>query len=341
MYLLVIFLSSFCIADGSESQFPQPLTDATQRDVENSSPANEFSPFSSSLDVSCASTVQSTEPMPWYRIDRALCQSWADGTLLTHAQGGMSYFDTPGESKFGGYEGVVGGLNLGNEFYVLGDFYANQISRASQYYGSVGVFQGPRYWQDGWLNRFGGSLMLGQFTDTRFDNVSLAQMRLSIDYSISAQSQIGINYTEPIADDDVSQPVDLFGLASPRRIRTSQRIGGHLKARVGEARFRAGIGYRQKSRSILLGASVNVAFNERFRAVTTVNYQDQGVWIGLLGLQYAFGPRRQMDRQHFRGIELPNDALKINNELQETPALLVADQTRWELFEEGVVALSE
>ncbi len=339
--LFVILLLSFCVAEGSEAQFPQPLTSEVYGQDEDLILLSEFSLSNTSNDVACTGGSHSIELMPWYRIDRPLCHRWADGTLFTHAQGGVSYFDTPGESKFGGYEGAIVGLNLGNEVYVLGDYYANQISRASQYYGSIGIFQGPRYWEDGWSSRIGGSLMVGQFIDTRFDDVSLSQLRMSLDYSMSAQSQIGINYTEPIADDVVSQPVDLFGLGSQRIIRTSQRIGGHLKARVGEAHFRAGIGYRQKSRSILLGASANIAFNERCRAVTTVSYQDQGAWIGLVGLQYAFGPRRRMDRQQFLGIELPNDAIKINNDLRETPALLVADQTRWELFEEGVVSLSE
>jgi len=204
------------------------------------------------------------------------------------AYGGVSYFDVATGARLGNEYGADLIFPLYRSLAAYGNVSANHFSGGTQFLGTVGLFKAGTVYTCYGMDRIGYGVLFDQFTDSRFDDLYISQLRMGVDYALSGSTTVGAILTEPLEEDvvDLASP---GGPASLTDLRTTRAVDFFVLRRVGRAALSASIGYRDVADTVIYGANLSFPVNNRVNTFVKAEYQDVGIWSSFAGLEFRFG----------------------------------------------------
>ena len=217
-----------------------------------------------------------------------MCQVCEQPRYNLVVRAATTYFDTNDASRVGGATGMTFRASLYEELFAYTSFDANAFSGGMQFTGTLGLLK-YGYYSECLRDRIGGSILFDQRTDTRFDDLYLAQMRFRLSYAVSRNLRTGIMYNDPLTGAGVG---DVFPGTLPGTVQTSSTVSTYLSSSIAGAALVGLIGYRDDPNTTILGGIVDIPLAERVSVYTSWEYQTEiAGWSGATGLRFRFGPR--------------------------------------------------
>jgi hypothetical protein len=207
-------------------------------------------------------------------------------------RGGATYFDSPSDDLFGGTYGADVGVHLSGDWGFMAYLSMNQITNGTQVLGTFGVVKLPNFEDCQPASPVVFSLLFDQYSDTRIDELYLAQLRLQLGYAINPTLETGLIYYQPtIADDDVVFVDTRFGLASFGTLEFSQGLSAYVATKVGNARVSGQVGFRDDPDTMTLMSSVLVPVSDNSNVFANLSYAEvTGSWATSVGIEFLLGP---------------------------------------------------
>ena len=207
-------------------------------------------------------------------------------------RGGATYFDSPSDDLFGGTYAADVGVHLSGDWGFMAYLSMNQITNGTQVLGTFGVVKLPNFEECRPASPIVFSLLFDQFSDTRIDELYLAQLRLQLGYAIDPKLEAGLIYYQPtIADNDVVFVDTRFGLASFGTLEFSQGLSAYVATKVGDARVSGQVGFRDDPDTMTLMSSLLVPVSDNTNAFANVGYVEvSGSWATSVGIEFLLGP---------------------------------------------------
>lgn len=207
------------------------------------------------------------------------------------ATGGASYFDSPTKTSGGGLLGIQGALPILERTGLLANAAVNVYDGGTVYSGGLGAYRNPSYYGSV-ADRFGGSVVVYQFTDTRLGDPYLVFGTYAINYAVLPGVRAGVKQFDPIHGGDAVLP----GGATIG--------GGQLMTPITEATLSIGsvrqhinlaVGYAHDIESSTYQLNLARPITRRVSTVFDVFYAEQiGYWWGYLGVQIDLSPSDNM-----------------------------------------------
>lgn len=207
---------------------------------------------------------------------------------LTRVRGGFTQVNKTTDSHIGGTYGLDGLVPAGEDHGVHWAARVNQFSGGTQYQGSLGAYE--RSYSTGDVrDRFGASIIVDVFHDSRVSDMWLTQIRGQLGVATSETSALGVAFTTPLND-------DRSGLGPGPAIRPTtavDSIGAYITEELMNCQVQANIGYREKPNSAYVDFSVRRALvGEKCFAYASTNYiMDRGQFGTWIGVEYRLGGR--------------------------------------------------
>lgn len=212
---------------------------------------------------------------------------------LVRFRTGASYFDTNANgSRVGGLYGIDAVVPIYRQLSGYAGGSANHFSQGSQYLGTFGLLKIANGYSCHHDARLGWGVLFDNFTDTRFNDPYLSQLRINLNYAIDENDTVGLTWYEPISSDDVTVAP---GLTSPFfGSQVVEMYGSHMFDRASVA---AAIGYRDQQHAVTLGSSGRLRLTDNVNALANAHWEDIGFWSGFVGVEVILGSRSSHSQQ--------------------------------------------
>ncbi len=201
---------------------------------------------------------------------------------------GASYFDTNANgSRVGGLYGIDAIVPVYRQLAGYASGSANHFSQGSQYLGTVGLLKMANGYSRHRDARLGWGVLFDNFTDTRFGDPYLSQLRVNLNYALNENNTIGVTWYEPLADENAVLVAP--GVTSP--FFSSQVVelyGSHVFDR---ASISAAIGYRDQQDAVTFATHGRLALTDNVNALANAHYEDIGLWSSFIGVEVLLGTR--------------------------------------------------
>lgn len=208
-----------------------------------------------------------------------------------HVTGGASYLDSTPTTSGGGLLGIQGAVPLAERTGLLANGSVNVYDGGTIYSGGLGAYRNPWYYGSV-RDRFGGSVVIYQFTDTRIGNPYLVFGTYSVNYAVLPGIRAGVKHYDPIHGGDANLPGG------------SVISGGRLMTPLTEATLSMGsvrqhlnlaVGYAHDLDSSTYALNIARPVTSRVSTLFDVFYAERtGYWWGYLGVQFDLSPRDNM-----------------------------------------------
>jgi len=208
--------------------------------------------------------------------------------LFLRARGGVSYFDVPSDSRVGGTYALDAAMPLFDAVGVYASGSVNHFSGGSQFLGTTGFYKQASGCSADICDRFSLAVLLDQFSDTRFDDPYLAQIRYSVGFSVACNTAVGLTYSDPLSGDEAELPLVGGGIA-PFSIRTTEALEAWVSTWVGNAQLTGVLGYRDDVDAGMFGLGIRVPIQDRVTTYLDLNYDTAGFWAAGAGMELRFG----------------------------------------------------
>jgi len=208
------------------------------------------------------------------------------------AWGGGTYYSTSFESLFGFAEGVTLGYRLTEATGLLGQIGFNHTGRSTQILGTVGAQK--------FGNPYGGSMwertsvwvLWDQFTDTRFANLYVHQLRLNVGFVPAERREIGMSFSIPTSGGGVGGA--LIPLGGPGLLSSgTEFIGPYLSTEVGDGgQLTTMVGYMGgagNTGGAAFGVGYEQPMNDNLNFITDAKYGTSGLWALSAGVSLGLG----------------------------------------------------
>lgn len=239
---------------------------------------------------------------PWWRLPDQRRPMY-----FARFRGGMSYFDVRGDAKLGGEYGADVLAPLVGPFAGYANISANHVSAGIQLLGTVGLMKVGALETPHRLDRFGGTVLFDQFTDSRIDDLYLSSLRVDVHYVVDRQTVFGAVYSEPLEEDEAE--FILFPGATPISIdlASTRSVRAYVARRTDAMTFLGWVGYRDVANTVGYGGAVRRPVSDRVTAVVQATYEEAGLWSGFAGFEIALGPKPRACRSRRPCCEEPED----------------------------------
>ena len=222
------------------------------------------------------------------------------------------------DSKMGGAYSFDMAAPFANQWggFASGAYQHN--SDGSQWMGNLGLFRQANFSGSTVLDRISFATIFDTLTDTDIDGLFVGQMRLLTGYAFRDSLAMGVIYTQPLIDDDVTIDVSIIGPVQAE-FEPSQRVEMFLSGWWGRNNLLASVGYRDAEDTTITSLAWSRPLTEQWTAFTTVDYEAEGDLSGYAGFEFRFGgrPRGSVQRG---GIQHPWNDPSLGGVLNYTPA---------------------
>lgn len=208
------------------------------------------------------------------------------------AWGAGTYYSTSFESLFGFAEGATLGYRLTETTGLLGQIGFNHTGRSTQILGTVGVQKfGNPDGASGW-DRTSVWVMWDQFTDTRFANLYLHQLRVNVGFVPAERREIGLSFSIPTSGGGVGGALSPLGGAGLLSSGT-EFIGPYLSTEVGDGgQLTTMVGYMGgagNTGGAAFGVGYEQPMNDNLNFITDAKYGTSGLWALSAGVSLGLG----------------------------------------------------
>jgi hypothetical protein len=216
---------------------------------------------------------------------------------------GSSYFDDAERTRFGGMYGLNFALPIYGKFGAQASGFANHYDGGTQLSGTLGLYNAA-VWSGNPMGRFGGHIMVDQFTDSWLGNPYFVEMRYLLDYMIAPHWRVGAQYTDPMHGDDVDTIVPGAGTSVP--LSPFDVIEGFvMMGNTPTDMIRFGVGYIDEFESVTYRLNVSRPISDRLSGTFAGSY-DESIkrWSAFAGIQIDLSPRRMRSILASRGTSV-------------------------------------
>lgn len=243
-------------------------------------------------------------------------------------RGGASYFDTNIDDRVGGTYALDLAVPIYRQIGVFASGSVNHFSEGTQFLGVLGMYkQGQMGCSFG--SRFGYSILIDQFTDSRFDDLYIVQGRYSVSYLLDEKIAAGVTYSDPLNRSTVNRisfvPSALTAGGLP--LRTSEVVEAYVSGWFEDhTQLTASIGYSDQTNSTLWSGSVRRILNEDLAATASLQYDDTGQWSAFAGLEVNFlGSNRTTANPAIGATDTSGDIVRGNSTVLSANSFLTSE----------------